>query len=304
LWGTLADLCGVGLLPLVLISGCLSAQAPSKHPTRIPYDLSAPTKVFELSSELTEICALTDIDSITVACVQDEQATVHFISLRTGAITASVPFDGPADMEGLTRVGDALYALRSDGLIYHLTGLGKELTLRDTFRLDVPNTDIEGLGYDESTARILISPKDLIKGPNEAKDARLLYAIDPTDPTHKVETVLTLSMDALATQAAQQKIELPTRTTDDGRVRSALKLRYSSVAVHPMGDHFYLLSATDRTLLVVDRTGTLIDLVLLGPELLPKPEGITFLANGDLLLSSEGKGRTPVLVRYQYQPAR
>lgn len=290
--------------PFLLISGCLTAQVPTKQPVGLPYDLSAPSKVFELPAVLMEVSALTDIDSITVACVQDEQATIHFISLKNGAITQSVPFDGPADMEGLTRVGDDLYALRSDGLIYHLTGLGKGLVLRDTFRLDVPNKNIEGLGYDDRKARILISPKDFIKGSKETKDERVLYAIDPKDPTHQVGTVLTLSLDALTAQAEQQKIDLPTRTTDDGRVLSALKLRYSSVAVHPFEDRFYLLSAADRTLLVVDRTGALIDLVLLDPELLPKPEGITFMENGDLLLSSEGKGRTPVLVRYRYQVAR
>ncbi|HNK69711.1 MAG TPA: hypothetical protein PKH36_13380, partial [Flavobacteriales bacterium] len=61
-----------------------------------------------------------------------------------------------------------------------------------------------------------------------------------------------------------------------------------------------LLSAVDRTLLVVDRAGKLIALEQLDEELLPKPEGITFLTNGDLVLSSEGKGGTPVIVRYAY----
>jgi uncharacterized protein YjiK len=69
--------------------------------------------------------------------------------------------------------------------------------------------------------------------------------------------------------------------------------------VHPStNSHYYLLSAVDRNLLVVDRQGNLIDLVTLDVKLLPKPEGITFMANGDMWLSSEGKGRTPVLVRY------
>ncbi|HNO04868.1 MAG TPA: SdiA-regulated domain-containing protein, partial [Flavobacteriales bacterium] len=95
-------------------------------------------------------------------------------------------------------------------------------------------------------------------------------------------------------------VSVPERTTDKGRVVPALKLRYSSVSVHPMTGHYYLLSAVDRTLLVVDRAGKLIALEQLDEELLPKPEGITFLTNGDLVLSSEGKGGTPVIVRYAY----
>jgi len=294
----------VKFAPFLLFSGCLTAQVPTKQPGRLPYDLSQPAKVFELPSALMEVSALTDIDSITVACVQDEQASMYKISLKDGQIVGIYPFGGPADMEGLTNVNGEYFALRSDGLIYHLQFRLQEaisLAVVDTFRLDVPNKNIEGLGFDERNERILISPKDFIKGSKETKDERMLYAIDPKDPAHKVETVLKLSLEALSAQAVQMGLDLPTRTTDDCRVLSALKLRYSSVAVNPFTDHYYLLSAADRTLLVVDRQGALVDLVLLDAHLLPKPEGITFMANGDMWLASEGKERTPVLAKYAFR---
>ena len=79
----------------------------------------------------------------------------------------------------------------------------------------------------------------------------------------------------------------------------AVKLRLSSVAVHPATGHYYLLSAVDRLLLVVDRSARLVALEQLDAGLLPKPEGITFLPNGDLVLSSEGKGSAPVIARYR-----
>jgi uncharacterized protein YjiK len=117
-----------------------------------------------------------------------------------------------------------------------------------------------------------------------------------------VEEVLQLSLQDLMTQAKALGISIPMKRTDNGREVPALKLRYSSVAVHPRSGHYYLLSAVDRSLLVLDRAGTLMHLAWLDERLLPKPEGITFLANGDLVLSSEGKGRTPVVVRYAMKP--
>jgi hypothetical protein len=38
---------------------------------------------------------------------------------------------------------------------------------------------------------------------------------------------------------------------------------------------------------------------LLDPKLLPQPEGITFLPNGDMLIATEGKDGVPRIVRYR-----
>ncbi len=260
-----------GILLLFWATACLSDQVPGRGPQRIPYDLDKPTRVFVLPEELVEISALTDVDSHTVACVQDERSTIYFLSMRDGTVKGSHAFAGAADMEGLTRVGDRFYALRSDGMMFRIDGPLESMVLADSFRLDLPNRNLEGLGYDEQKDRILVSPKDFLKGAPEVRDVRSIYAVSPGDTTHAVEEALRLSLRELTAQAGRMGIALPTRAKEDGREVPALKLRYSSVAMHPSLDHYYLLSAVDRTLLVVDRTGSLVDLVSLDASLLPKP---------------------------------
>jgi len=268
----------------------------------LPYDLARPAVIHELPGMLLEVSALTDVDANAVACLQDEQGTVYRVDLGTGAVSTLATFSGPGDFEGLTRVGDEYFALRSDGLVFHLRPENGVFAMRDTFRLDVMHNDLEGLGYDEVNKRILVSPKDVTKGGPELRDRRVLYAFDPHDREHPVAEVLQLSLQKLMAQATAKGIVIPTKQRDDGREVPALKLRYSSVAVHPRSGHYYLLSAVDRSLLVVDRAGDLVHLAWLDERLLPKPEGITFLANGDLVLSSEGKGRTPVIACYAMKP--
>ncbi|MBL7955356.1 MAG: SdiA-regulated domain-containing protein [Flavobacteriales bacterium] len=285
------------LFIVLLFSGCATAQ-PGSSGKALPYDMRQPARVFELPSLLTEVSALTDVDDSTVACVHDESASVYFLSLNTGRIIDSVSFAGPADMEGLTRVGSEFFALRSDGLIHRLGDRSARLAVRDTFRLAIPNKNIEGLGFDDRTGLVLVSPKDFMKGSKEGKDERVIYAIDPQATAKAPRVILRLSLEDLERQAAALGIVIPKEKKGNGKEKSTLKLRYSSVAAHPTTNHYYLLSAVDRTLLVVDRQGRLVDLVSLDAKLLPKPEGITFMANGDMWLSSEGKGRTPVLVRY------
>lgn len=260
------------------------------------YDLKHPSKRFTLPAELTEVSALTDIDESTVACLQDEEAAIYIVDLVTGKVSGKSVFAGPGDYEGLTRVGDDLYALRSDGLIHRLRKEGDGYAQVDTFRLIVPNHNIESLGLDERNQVMLIAAKDNLKGDKALRDARFVYGWDLRTDRQMPKPVLTLNVQRVASQARALGVKLPMKRTEKGQERLDFKLRPSSIALHPTEDLYYLLSAQDRALLVLDRLGTLKELVFLDPGLFPKPEGITFQPDGTLLISNEGKDAPPNLL--------
>ncbi len=280
------------ILASVLLGAVLNGQA------QIPFDLAKPARTYRLPPELLEVSALTDVDDLTLACLHDEAAMLYLFDLRQGVIARRFSFGHPGDMEGLTRVGDQYFALRSDGLVYRLSLKGDAVQVLDTFRLALSNRNIEGLGYDERFDRVLVSPKDIPKGSPELRDVRVIHAFDARTGKVLPEPVLTLSINTLIDQARAKGLTVPMRTTDNGREVPALKLRFSSVAVDPRSDLIYLLSAVDRMVLVVDRQGDLVYLEQLDARAHPKPEGITFLPAGDLLISNEGKGTAPSIVRF------
>ena len=264
----------------------------------IPFDLDHPARVYKLPTELREVSALTDVDSHTVACLHDEAARLYHFDLRTGRVVATFPFDRPGDLEGLTRVGEEYFALRSDGLLYRLGLKSAGLVVRDTVRLTLPQGNLEGLGFDPVARILLVSPKGVLKGSPTSRDVRLVHGYDPMKERLIAEPVLRLSVEDLAAQARKAGFELPMRTTDKGRHVPALKLRLSSIAVDPHTGLYYLLSAVDRVLLVLDRSGELVHLHVLNERLSPKPEGITFLPDGDMLISTEGVDRAPAILRF------
>ncbi|HRH39821.1 MAG TPA: SdiA-regulated domain-containing protein [Flavobacteriales bacterium] len=277
-----------------ILSLALFVAAPAMRPGELP----KPTATYDLPAQLTEVSGLTELDAHSVACLQDEEAVLYIVDLHSGRIRERFPFGPPGDMEGLTRVGDTFFALRSDGLIYTLQRQAGRYVASDSFRVEIGHDNIEGLAFDERMDRVLIAPKDVPKGEKALRDQREVFAFDRATRTLLPQPVLSFSVEEVVRQAAAKGIALPTRTTPKGREVSALKLRLASVAVDPISDHYFLLSAVDRTLLVLDRNGAFVDLFLLNAALLPKPEGITFLPNGDLIITSEGKGTPPRLVRY------
>jgi len=277
------------LLQLVAAaSTARSSEATSKGArSSLPgYDLSNPISSFLLPDELEEISGMTDIDEHTVACVQDERGRIFYVDLRSGRVWKSRKFAGRGDYEGLTRVGDALWVLRSDGLLLELMPAGNAPTVRRQVALDVEHRDIEGLGYDPFREVLLVAPKDPPSGGKGARGQRRVFMVDPKSGKQQASPALSTSVDRIVRDAKRAGIALPRRSGKKGKV--SLKARFSSIAVHPRTGRLYVASAADSTLLVLDRDGRLCAAHVFDDRELPKIEGISFTANGNLVISSEG----------------
>ena len=61
----------------------------------------------------------------------------------------------------------------------------------------------------------------------------------------------------------------------------------SAIAIHPLTNERYVLSATNR-MIAIYKDKTLTNVFPLPAQLYFKPEGLDFAENGDLFLSSEG----------------
>ena len=76
----------------------------------------------------------------------------------------------------------------------------------------------------------------------------------------------------------------------------------SAIAVHPITKKLYLLSASDHLFFIFNSTnGEIEHLELLNPDIFNKAEGITFMDNGDMIITNEGQNKNPTLLRFNYK---
>jgi hypothetical protein len=61
----------------------------------------------------------------------------------------------------------------------------------------------------------------------------------------------------------------------------------------------YLISSVVKILIIMDRYGKVLDLKEMDSKIFRQPEGICFSAEGDLLISSEGKGGDGYILRFK-----
>lgn len=163
----------------LLLTSLLAVAFPGGTQRHLP----KPSAIIDLPEELHEVSGLTDLDEHTVACLQDESAMLYLVDVSNGHIRERHQFGPPGDMEGLTRVGNDLYALRSDGLVYQLRLKGNHYGIVSSFNLRLPQSNIEGLGYDERNGLTLVAPKDIEKGGADVRDRLSVFAFDTATHT-------------------------------------------------------------------------------------------------------------------------
>jgi len=286
----------------VLLSSCTRAGDHS-FPDIKGYRLSQPDEKMVLPSVLHEISGITTINDQTVACVQDEKGVVFMYDLIKKQLVNELPFGDDGDYEGIAIHNQDIYVLRSDGNIFELKGYpGTPLQARQ-YITGIPAKDNEGLCFDGEQGRLLIGSKSKIgKGP-EFKDQRHIYSFELKAGKLSSNPAYVFDTKVINNLAKEKQLRLTEKKKKDGTVKKPeIAFRISALAIHPVTGQLYLLSADDHMLFVIEPDGKITEMVVLDSQMFNKAEGITFLSNGDMLISNEGQHKKPSLLRFKYKP--
>jgi len=265
------------------------------------FNFKKPDIKLNLPFELREISGLTNISENEIACVQDENGIIFIYDLKADSIIRQYQFGSNGDYEDLTFVDSVFYILRSDATLLEIHSPWDSSSVIET-KLNVPTWNNEGLGFDKRSNRLLLAPKSRMgKGP-EYKDSRAIYAIDLSTKELNETPVFMISVSEIEAFANEHNKALPQRfvAAREDSV-SALKFMPSALAVHPKTDEIYIISAVDHTMIVIDKAGKIMNYMMLDPVMFNKPEGITFLENGDFIITNEGQLGIPTLLKFTWQ---
>lgn len=264
------------------------------------FNFKKPTFILDLPFELREISGLTDFSNNEIACVQDENGIIFIYNIDSDSIIGQYNFGSKGDFEGLTRVDSTYYVLRSDATLLEIQYPWDSTNVTET-KLNIPTRDNEGLCYDERDNRLLLAPKSKMGKGEHLKNIRAIYAIDLVSKELNETPLFLINTDEIVDFANAHAIPLPQKLSKQSSDSiSALKFMPSSLAVHPKTDEIYIISAIDHTLAVYNKKGTILNFMYLDPVLFNKPEGITFLQNGDIVITNEGQMGRPTLLKFDW----
>jgi uncharacterized protein YjiK len=272
--------------------------AASSH--GLPYDLSSPIQVHILPDTLREVSGLAVIDSVSFACIQDENGIIFIYNSANRSIEHQFRFASDGDYEGIAIAGKNYYVLRSDGIIFE-TPVNRKKPNTRSYMTTISARNNEGLCYDALNNRLLVACKSKPAKGAAFKDQREIYAVDLKTKVTSPEPVFVFSVQRAVDFIIGKGISLPIRKKGKNTV-PFLKFSASEIAIHPFTREIYMLLAGDGILLVFDQKGEFADARKLDKNIFNKPEGISFLANGDMLVTNEGQNHHASLLKFAYKP--
>lgn len=265
------------------------------------YNLSSPEKIFVLPTVLNEISGITTISQNEIACVQDEIGTVYIYDLTKGAIIKEYSSKLIGDYEELALVDNTMYLLRSDGILIEHINYTSQSAKTKEYKLNLPSDNNEGLCFDKKNNRLLIAAKTQAGSESKNKDIRLIYGFDLKEKRSLPKPIFKLKIEEIEAKALSMNLPIPLKTIKKtGKQISDFHFRPSAISVHPFDHLIYILSSKDKFLLITNDNGNIYNLMALDPVLFNKAEGITFLPDGDMLISNEAQRGKPTLLKFKY----
>ena len=293
------------LLLIICLNLFIPADQDNKNSVRsvipIDYNLSDPDKIIILPSSLNEISGITEINATTVAGIQDNNGILFIYDLKKEQIKMQDYFYENGDYEGIARVDNTIYVLRSDGELFEITNYESSTFKVLSYKTGIPAKDNEGLCYDQKADRLLIGPKSNVGEKSENKERRFIFSFDLKSKKLIEKPAFIFDLSVIKKFALKNKIKVPLTKPKKGHKKEPLiEFRISALGINHLTNRLFVLSGTEQLLFVFSMDGTIEYMEKLDPDLFPQPEGITFLKNGDMLISNESHGKKPTIVRINY----
>lgn len=227
-----------------------------------------------LPKKLLEVSGIAWLDEDHFACVQDELGTVYLYNVRQNKIDQEIPFGPNGDYEGIAIVGQTIYVLRADGVLFGIENYSGDKRSVKMYKTSLTKKqDSESLAYDKKNNRLLIAVKE--GDDKDTPDFKGIYAFDLTSKTMLAAPVY--------------KINLRDEIFDDLKKNKAKNsISPSDINIHPIDGNLYILEGTKPKLLIMSPAGKMLSLYELDETAFPQPEGLTFSPNGKLYISNEG----------------
>ena len=249
------------------------------------YALKAATTRWKLPGRLEEISGLAMTIDNRLLAHNDEKGIIYEIDYREGRIVKAFQLADIAkpvadDFEGIATGDDHVYLVTSSGRIYECReGAAGESVLFNIYATGVGRDyEIEGLAYDASQRILLLMCKDARRP--DLKEQLVIYhwSIDKKQLNEDAHTVIPV--------------------VEFSRHIKGKKFQPSGIERHPMSGNYFIVAARQEAIAEITSEGQVVTVKPFPIDWHRQTEGITFTADGTLIIADEGAGKKARLTLY------
>ncbi len=240
---------------------------------------------WKLPEHLEEISGLAMTRDNRLLAHNDERAVIFEIDYQNGSIAKSFQLSDmknpiASDFEGIATIDDQIYLVTSSGRLYECReGTAGASVLFNVYTTGVGrDCEIEGLTYDESKRALLLMCKDARSEDLEGQLAIYHWSIDDKQLSVDAHTVIPVA--------------------EFSRHIKGKKFQPSGIERHPMSGNYFIVAARQGAIAEITPGGKVVAVREFPVQWHRQAEGITFAADGTLIISDEGAGKRARLTLY------
>jgi uncharacterized protein YjiK len=255
----------------------------------------APIARWEMPEVLKEISGLVLTRDGRLLTHNDSRGKVFEVDYRRGVLVKEFtlgPPDPHGDFEAITIVGDTVFLLASDGILYEFAegakGKSVPYTVQDTGLGD--RCEFEGLAYDSTVKSLLLACKKVHD--KTLKDSLVIFRwpIAPTKDTAKAKT-------------KQQDVKPSYLAVPMARIIGSngwTDLHPSDITIDPFNGDYVLVASREKALFEITPAGAVVFARPL-PTGHEQAEGVAITRDSILIISDEAKGGPAVITLYRWR---
>ena len=194
-----------------------------------------------------------DNESDQIIAINDEQAHIFFVNTGDGSIIKDIDFGKKGDYEGVEKVGNVIYAVKSNGNLYgfDLSTQSSSKTMKTALN---PSNDIEGLAYNPSSHSLILACKgnSLLNKIELRKSSKSFYAFSLKDKALITEPAFTLTDESLLNCWNELTANMNwSQSKIKKRRKRVTNFSPSAIAFHPISNDVYILSSVGNLMVVI-----------------------------------------------------
>lgn len=251
------------------------------------YDMYSFEKNYKLPGRLQEISGLAYWKENILLCVEDENGRLYLYDHAKEEVIQEIKFGKKGDYEGVTQSENIAYVIRSTGKLFYFNIEDEP----EVTKVDLPfksSNDLEGITKGHKKDEFYIACKQNPELLENGVEGRAVYTYNVKKDKVKTRPYIHLTSDSF-------KDEIKKAGLNPSKHMPFLP---SGIAVHPITEDVFLISSVGRLLIVLNKSGSIVSMAPLKRSFYRQPEGICFDNEGNMFISSEGRGKKGYILKF------
>jgi hypothetical protein len=247
------------------------------------FDLVNPSSISSFPMGVASFSDVTMLDSTHLVGIEPINGSVFLIDLNSNSISRQLSLGAEFQFVDISRMDSTLILLDSESKVHFLLP-PYDSTSYVSRNETKENFITSGICFHQSTKRLFLLSE--VQETGEGQTSCFLYSFNLNKRQLKEEPLFEINSSAIETFALNNNLPLPkNKVSFCGDSLEGLTFNPSAIAIHPKTNEIYVLSSDDRSLVVYNQFGEVVNFTTLNAKLFSKPTGMTFQDNGDLLIT-------------------